>query len=702
MAYSAIEKMRKKNEQIYGRDVGPMQPALSAGAATGFDLKSAALRFLHERCEDLLFDRQIEEEEERTGRYRGVSLAPDQIPYNMQMDINRLCLERELEKFLDSAATQDAYTVYYCFLEIFFGNYGRYKKKVELLSEFESNGSSLLMKHRDHYSHSVFVFALGLAIYETNDNFRRAFNSYYHFDQALDRKAKDSPREGRNQYSPNAAHFFLEYWGMTSLFHDIGYPFELVFEQVMAFFEAGDDDRGAANPFIVYKNMRTMTQLSPKAQERFEEMYGRKFRTFDELLACDLTRKLGPSYGFSEEYLLTTLKRKPVRPESFCGYMDHAYFSSVLLYHMLETATELNRNEGTRTRQQVFQPAHVDALGAILLHYDLYTYSIASSEDGTKPKLSMDMHPLAWLLLLCDELQCWDRTAYGRNSRKELHPMTVEFDFSENRISARYLYDEKEQAKIDTYLWAYVTWKQNGKRGPRPKLKAYSEMANEEKSFVRDIEQIVDTSAVPITVVCDTAPVNRGVKQIYLSSSSFLHIHDFAVALNARYSPEGDEDDVNRSTMEKEFSALSLEYKLSNIDQVKSFSRYLNEIHCFYTDRQVDFDMLEAFTQEQIQCFAPLEHERWMREHRSMGWNSGDLYEQVPVPRGADEKSYRTALREQMRYHKLVMDGELTTERISAHYHKHLPENEKQKNYQPFNTMLKLLNKFDGVRIYQY
>ena len=174
MAYSAIEKMRKKNEQIYGKDVGPTQPALSDGAATGFDLKSAALRFLHERCEGLLFDSHIEEEEERTGIYRGVSLAPGQIPYNMQMDVDRLCLERELEKFMDSAATQNAYTVFYCFLEIFFGNYGKYKKRVELLSEYESNGSSLLMKHRDHYVHSVFVFALGLAIYESNENFRRA------------------------------------------------------------------------------------------------------------------------------------------------------------------------------------------------------------------------------------------------------------------------------------------------------------------------------------------------------------------------------------------------------------------------------------------------------------------------------------------------------------------------------------------------
>ncbi len=692
MAYSAIEKMRKKNEQIYGMDVGPMQPALSDGAAAGFDLKSAALRFLHERCEGLLFDRQIEEEEERTGLYRGTSLATDQIPYNMQMDINRLCLERELEKFLDSAATQDAYTVFYCFLEIFFGNYGKFKKKVELLSEYESNGSSLLMKHRDHYSHSVFVFALGLAIYETNENFRRAFNSYYHFDQA----------EDRDQASPKAAHFFLKFWGMTALFHDIGYPFELTFEQVMAFFEADDDDRGTNTPFIVYKNMRTMTELSPRAQECFHKIYGRNFSSIDELLAFDLTQKLGPFYDFSEEYLLKTLKRKPVMPESFCGYMDHAYFSSLLLYHMLEAAIEIDTNEGLRIRTHVFQPAHVDALGAILLHYDLYTYSIASGEDGTKPKFSMDMHPLAWLLLLCDELQCWDRTAYGRNSRKELHPMAVEFDFSKNRIFARYLYDEKEQDKIDKYLWAYVTWKQNGRRGPRPKLKAYSEMANEEKSFVKSIEQLVDTTAVPITVVCDIAPVNRGIKHIYLSSSSFLHIHDFAVALNARYSLEGDEDDIDRSIMEKDFSALSLEYKLSNINQVKSFSRYLNEIHCFYTDRQVDFDMLEEFTPEQIQCIAPLEYERWLREHQSMGWISGDLYEHVPVPRDVDEKSFRAALCEQTRCHKLVLDGELSKERIIPHYQEYLSEYEKQENFQPFNNMLKLMRKFDGVRIYQY
>ena len=119
MAYTALEKMRRLNADRYGCDVGPMQPALSDGARDGYDLKSAALRFLHERCEDLCFDAGIEAEEARTGRWRGTGVEPGQIPYNMQMDINRLCLERELERFVNSGATQDAFNVYYCFLGIY-------------------------------------------------------------------------------------------------------------------------------------------------------------------------------------------------------------------------------------------------------------------------------------------------------------------------------------------------------------------------------------------------------------------------------------------------------------------------------------------------------------------------------------------------------------------------------------------------------
>ena len=154
--------------------------------------------------------------------------------------------------------------------------------------------------------------------------------------------------------------------------------------------------------------------------------------------------------------------------------------------------------------------------------------------------------------------------------------------------------------------------------------------------------------------------------------------------------------------MEKEFSALSLEYKLSNINQVKNFSRYLNAIRCFYTDRQVDFDMLEAFSPEEIACIAPMEHERWVREHRSMGWSCDDFYEHVPVPQDTCEKEYRAALREQTRCHAMAMDGELTKEKIFRHYRDALTEREKESDFQPFNCMLRLIRRFDGLRIYRY
>ena len=42
---------------------------------------------------------------------------------------------------------------------------------IERLAEFEMNGSSLLMKYRDHYSHSAYVFLLGLAIFHKSPQF---------------------------------------------------------------------------------------------------------------------------------------------------------------------------------------------------------------------------------------------------------------------------------------------------------------------------------------------------------------------------------------------------------------------------------------------------------------------------------------------------------------------------------------------------
>lgn len=672
-----MAKMREKNTSYYGIETGPFEPNLYESDNKN-DLKSASLRFIHNECEGLKFNVEKENEEERTGEYLGTSLKPNQIPYNMQMDINRLSLEKCLECFIDSGSAEDAYLVYYCFLEIFMGHYGKSKKMIELLSEFESNGSSLLLKHRDHYSHSVYVFTLGLAVYETNEGYRKAFKEYYE-------------KKNKCVYSSaELSNLFLEYWGFASLFHDIGYPFELPFEQVMSYFEVNKQNRGENTPFVAYHGMNRLTSFGDDEKTRFLELYGRDFSSTEQLFAYDITNKLGDAYNFTEAYLFKVVTSKPVNPDSYGYFMDHAVFSSVRLYRELVDSLGA---EG-------ITPMHIDALTAILLHNSLYKFAISFYKDKEKKKapLNVELHPLAWLLMLCDELQCWDRTAYGRNSRTELHPMAADFDFSNQSVSAVYYYDKNEQDKIDAFHIEYHKWENEGEVGKPPRLKAYSDMAEKEQRFKVDIEHIINTSIIPLSVKPDICEVDRHNKHIFLSNSNFLHLYDFAVSLHGRNKGS----DVTIEELEKQFEALSLEYQLSTINRAKNFSRYLDAIHCFYTDKQVDYEMVNEFTPEQAAVFAPMEHERWVREHQMMGWKYSDLYETYTMPDGLDEaekKKIILARREQMRCHKLTLSGDVSSEEIQKHYLT-LPEEEQNKDWKPFNSMLKLLKRFDGLRIY--
>lgn len=679
MSFTALEAMRQKNKERFGKDLGPFRPPVYPGEETGTDLKSAALRFLQRRCVDLRFSAE-KEELEKNGKYLGAALHPNQIPYNMQMDIDRLCLKNELAKFIDSGVAEDAYTVYYCYLEMFIGEYGRSQNMVEMLSEFESNASSLLMKHRDHYSHSVYVFALGLAIYEMNPAFRKTFAAFYNLGDS----------DG-----PAAAAFFLKFWGLTALFHDIGYPFEIPFEQVISYFQVDDKEREDVLLYIAYHDVEQFAAIEEKENAQLNDLYGRRFDSLCDLLAHGISLHVSDAYDITEERLREVIEGKPVHPEKNGYYMDHAFFSACRLFRELASVPDA----------EPLTKAHVDALTAIMLHNSMYKFAIAKYKDKDKSKrkapFRAELHPLAWLLMLCDELQCWDRTAYGRNSRTELHPMAADFHFSGNAIHAVYHYDIEERTKIHEFWEKYFTWESKNDGSEAPRLKDYSDTAAKEQRFRTDIERIVDLTGFPLYVDSDLRPVDRKVKHTYLSSSNFLHIYDFAVALNARYNYQGKEETVDIKQLENEFNALSLEYKLLNINQVRVFARYLNAIDCFYTDKPVDYDMLKAFTPAMIDVFAPMEHVRWVRDHQVAGWRAGNEYETLPLPEGTeDEKTVRRNLREQLRRHKLTLNTDASEEEILAHYETLSPEDQ-GKDWLPFNSMLKLLRKYDGLRIYQ-
>lgn len=641
-------------------------------------LEGAALSFIRESCEGLRFDKnKATSISDGNLDFEGRSLKLNQIPFNMEKDIDRLCMENAIDRFMKSGKKEDAFDVYFCYLEMFVEEYEKNRRMIKLLSEFEVNGSGHHMKHREPYSHSVYVFVVGLAMYKSNEIFREIYKKFYGIE---------------NDYE--AAAHYLKFWGLTSLFHDIGYPFEIPFEQVCSYFET-DGDKRSGRPFIAYHFLDDFVSISDDVQDKISTLFdGKKCSTTDELFAFALAEQLGGTYGFTEEKMLGILKEKPASPNKFNYFMDHAYFSATILFKKF-----------IEEMQADICHAHVDALTAILMHNSLYKFSITNyKSEGNKP-FKAELHPLAYMLMLCDELQCWDRTAYGRNSKIELYPMGCIFDFLDNNIKAVYLYDEKEMAKVNRFKDNYIEWIQSQKTRKEPNLKAYSGMfikKNGISVFQDDIERIVDLSDIRLCVETGLAEHVHAGNRGFLSDSNFNNLYNFAIILNGRWANDdwkkakeaGQEDEfINDSSVRlkyaEEFKNLSLEYKIFNINQAKAFAKYMNEIGCFYTDKTVDFEQVERFTDEELVKIGLLEHRRWLQDHYDMGWTYG-----TPDKEKRDfERKHRDMIPQFEKF-------DVSDEEAKYNYER-LDKETQDKDSEPMECMLSLLKMFDGLRIYR-
>lgn len=139
------------------------------------------------------------------------------------------------------------------------------------------------------------------------------------------------------------------------------------------------------------------------------------------------------------------------------------------------------------------------------------------------------------------------------------------------------------------------------------------------------------------------------------------------------------------------FQKLSLEYKLANINQAKAFALYMDKIGCFYTDKVVDFEMVEDFSEEELETIGKLEHRRWLQEHYDMGWEYGE-----------PKKEERDLIRK----HIDMIPGfdlsqkEVSVEQAEVNYRR-LDKEEQDKDKDPMECMLALLRMYDGLRIYR-
>lgn len=674
MAYNALYKMREINQSKFGIDSPNVVRDL---AQIENVLTREGMLFIRDDCEDLRFQDNDEiklwnnltpqNAKKLVSAFSGKSTDINQIPYNMQMDNDRLVLENCIYDFMETGASNDAFKIYFCYLEIFFGGYSKSRRMIEMLAEFEINAGSLLMKHRDHYVHSVYVFIMGLAIFRNNSLFRDNYKQYYNLNS-----------------EKQAAHHFLQYWGASSLFHDIGYPFELAFEQIKTYFS----NETSTSPYVAYKGINEYIELAGTEGDigYYSCMVDNKFtpQNLNEIIAYNLSKKMKDRYSDCSKYLeyhektgcsyyeyilLQILGNKPSAPEMFNGYMDHAYFSALILFKDL---LEILGAEKISTEK-----GYLDVITAIILHNSIYKFSITNigqneREYKNKHKLSIETHPLAYLLMLCDELQCWDRINYGQNSRNNIYPINADFEFIHNTISVCYSFaDDFAEFKDDNLK--------------KDKVKNYHKKIQKN---IDDLLLLNEEDTMQVIIEEPKISSEKKNSKVYLSSSNFLHIYNFAVALNAKYEVRngGKNNKMSLDDMEELFSKRSLEYQISNISQAKAFDKYLDMIGCFYTDRLVENKLKVAFDVEELEEIAFHEHNRWWKEKETMAWGKSDgKYKDLAVEYDISSKIFRECTKSHT--------DMVPLERLSS--------SDKAKDVDPMNDMIRLLYEYDGLRIYK-
>ncbi len=641
--YTAWEKVRTQNKSKYGIDAPKQPKSFTENDSFATNLEKEALAFIRENCQDLDFDKDLEDCTDTNGN----SISKNQIPYNMEKDTNRLCMERAIHRFMQTGVAEDAFDIYFCYIEMFLGKYKQCKELVEMLGEFERNASSLLMKHRDHYSHSVYVFILGLAIFRNNSDFRKQY-------QIVHMNNSDVPE------NEVAAHF-LKYWGITALFHDIGYPFELPFEQVKSYF----DDSIKNVPFVSYKGIDDFVKMNSEESEHFQKLYGSELpiETSTELIAKCLFEKLKDYYQCDAIALQKeVIESKPKNPELFGGFMDHAVFSALVLYKQLVDILGVKSIDKN----------YIDALCAIILHNSMFKFSIRNG----KP-LKLNIHPLAYMLMLCDELQCWDRTSYGRNSRTQLHPMWFDMYFENNTVKVKYFYDKKFENRKEFCSGTYTKM-----------LDAEDYTSN--CKFVHDIEEIIEinkAASLNLELMTEFEEHTKLKKlNTYLSSSNFIHLYNFAVMVHGRRKKR-DNPSISYQELEDYFNESTLEYKLSVIERTKNYAKYLDAVGMFYTDKPVVYEMVSADDiEEEIELkMGELEHIRWNEDKLSLGWTYGTGYVETKDGKETENRN----IRELTRVHRDIVE-----------YYE-LTEGGKNKDKEPLKEMLPLLEQMDGIRVYK-
>jgi len=276
------------------------------------------------------------------------------------------------------------------------------------------------------------------------------------------------------------------------------------------------------------------------------------------------------------------------------GYVDHGYYSALILLGWYGRAAE----EG-QMALPVYEGPVVNAAAAILLH-NYYRMGL-QKEPFLLGALSPDLDPLSYLLILCDELQEWNRTAYGKVDRKKILAADVSLEVEEETLSVHYIaagamqkeFSAKKKALLEHTL-QIPAWFSGG---------IHVSTSDSVEELVRDLEH-----------------------EELLPRPAIEHMELLARQIHEDYRRKQEKRGNGEVPAWEE---LSDTLKYSNFRQAKDvFERPRRLGYCVMEmeeGRKAFGQELSVFTEGELEYLARIEHDAWMEERLRNGWRYGEV-----------------------------------------------------------------------------
>jgi len=284
----------------------------------------------------------------------------------------------------------------------------------EKLASLEKGVTYMSEGYRSHYIHSVYNYLMGFFLFQEEylgKEFLNCLNLDYFDGHYREKPMYDAyvvPRTDERKE-------FQRRWALTAFFHDVAYLPEV---NLTVMEEEGKRLTGIDKPFSLeindmqsFLNIHLMSKIKAGVKMSFAPGY--LFREDSlEILACRLVNRLD---RFSKDLIYQSLKARIIDTLKK-GRFDHGLIGAVFLlqqfYSLIHSFFIDDEKTGIPHMQKFSINRNIirftDAMTAVSLH-NIKKFETGIFKKELKVKIRNHKLPLLFLLVLCDELQSWDR-----------------------------------------------------------------------------------------------------------------------------------------------------------------------------------------------------------------------------------------------------------------------------------------------------